>query len=102
MLFRETQAFKDNIHHLRGAKDLKKLTVVHTAGTEISKGGGVGSLGGNASTSVQEEVLNPQGGGATGSGGVKSRADGTTTKNNDDLKGAANSNKKERQGRPGN
>ena len=34
--FRGTQPFKDNIHHLRGAKDLKHLTVVHTSGTEVN------------------------------------------------------------------
>ena len=99
MDFRETQAFKDNIHHLRGAKDLKHLTVVHTSGTEVQGGAGdVGDMSGDALPSVQGEVLNPQSGGG---GGVKTAADGTTTKNNDDLKGAANSNKKERQGRPG-
>ncbi len=27
--FRETQTFKDNIHYLRGAKDLRNLTVWH-------------------------------------------------------------------------
>lgn len=33
--FRGTDAFKENIHLLRGAKDLKKLTVVHYHGNEV-------------------------------------------------------------------
>ncbi len=101
MDFRETQAFKDNAHHLRGAKDLKKLTVIHTSGTEVQPGaGGVGDMSGDALPSAQGEILNPQAGGTKSA--PKTAADGSTTKNNDDLKGAANSNKKERQGRPGN
>jgi len=35
--FRHTEAFKENIHLLRGAKDLKKLAVVHYHGNEVSK-----------------------------------------------------------------
>ena len=97
MQFRETQAFKDNIHFLRGAKDLKKLTVVHTSGTEVQPGAGsVGDMSGGALPSAQEEILNPQAGGTAS---VKTTADGATTKNDDDFKGAANSQKKERQGR---
>lgn len=33
--FRSTQAFKDNIHLLRGAKDLKKFNVVHYHGSKV-------------------------------------------------------------------
>lgn len=96
LAFRETQAFKDNIHLLRQAKDLKKLHVVHYHGTQVNKGaGGVGDFSA-ADMSAQEEVLNPQGGGKSA---PKTAADGSTTKNNDDLKGAANSTKKERAGR---
>ena len=98
--FRETQPFKDNVHLLRGAKDLKKLTVIHTSGTEVQPGaGGIGDMSGGALPSAQGEVLNPQGGSKVA---PKARSDGTTVKNNDDLKGAANSTKNERQGRPGN
>lgn len=97
LAFRETQAFKDNIHLLRGAKDLKHITVVHYSGTQVQKGaGGVGDLSDGGMPSVQGEILNPQGGEKVP---PKTRSDGTTTKNNDDLKGAANSLKKERQGR---
>ncbi|KAK5094249.1 hypothetical protein LTS08_008668 [Lithohypha guttulata] len=97
MDFRNHQAFKDNIHLLRQAKDLKHLQVVHYSGTQVNKGaGGVADLGGDASTAIQGEVLNPI---EEGKSAPKSRSDGTTTKNNDDLKGAANSLKKERQGR---
>lgn len=35
--FRKTQAFKDNSHHLRGAKDLKHIEVVHYHGTQVDK-----------------------------------------------------------------
>lgn len=35
--FRSHEAFKENIHLLRGAKDLKKLAVVHYHGNEVSK-----------------------------------------------------------------
>ncbi|KIX96646.1 uncharacterized protein Z520_07365 [Fonsecaea multimorphosa CBS 102226] len=35
MKFREQQAFKDNIHLLRGAKDLKNLVMVHVAAKEF-------------------------------------------------------------------
>lgn len=97
LAFRETQAFKDNIHHLRQAKDLKKLHVVHYHGTQINKGsGGVGDNSGDALPSAQGEILNPQHGKQAP---PKTRADGTTTKNNDDLKGASNALHKERQGR---
>lgn len=40
MLFRETQAFKDNVHWLRGAKDLKTLNVVHVPLKEFKLGNG--------------------------------------------------------------
>lgn len=97
LAFRETQAFKDNIHLLRGAKDLKKVEVVHYSGTQVNKGaGGVGDLGDGNMPSVQGEILNPQQGKQAP---PKTASDGSTTKNNDDLKGAANSTKKERQGR---
>lgn len=94
MAFRDTQAFKDNIHYLRGAKDLKKFHVVHYSGTMVQPG--AGGVGDESGYTAQEEVLNPQ---DPGPGAPKTRADGTTTKNNDDLKGASNSLKKERQGR---
>lgn len=35
--FRETQSFKDNIHWLRGAKDLKTLAVFHVPAKEAHK-----------------------------------------------------------------
>jgi len=35
MDFRETQSFKDNIHVLRGAKDLKNVAVVHVEAKEF-------------------------------------------------------------------
>ena len=35
--FRFTEVFKENIHLLRGAKDLKKLAVVHYHGNEVQK-----------------------------------------------------------------
>lgn len=91
---REKQSFKDNIHLLRGQKELKHLSVVHYHGTQINKGsGGIGDI---SAGSAQEEILNPQAGSKNP---PKTRADGTTTKNNDDLKGAANSLHKERAGR---
>lgn len=34
---RETQSFKDNIHLLRKAKDLKHLQVVHYSGKQVNK-----------------------------------------------------------------
>lgn len=97
MAHREKQSFKDNIHLIRGDKDLKHLAVVHYHGTQINKGaGGVGDISDGNAPLVQEEVLNPQAGKQDP---PKTRSDGTTTKNNDDLKGAANSLKKERAGR---
>ena len=36
--YREGQAFKDNIHYLREAKDLKKMTMVHAHLKEIHPG----------------------------------------------------------------
>ncbi len=93
--FTSTQAFKDNSHWLTEAKDVKHYSMVHYSGTEVQPGGGgVGDL--SDPSSAQEEILNPQGGGKNP---PKTKSDGTTTKYNDDLKGAANSNKKERQGR---
>lgn len=35
MKYRETQSFKDNIHLLRGGKDLKNVVMVHVASTEF-------------------------------------------------------------------
>ena len=97
MAFRNTQAFKGNIHWLLDAKDMKHRTVVHYSGTEVQPGaGGAGDLSGGALPSAQVEILNPQ---EVSKNPPKTTSDGTTTKNNDDLKGAANSNKKERQGR---
>lgn len=97
LAFRQTQAFKDNIHWFRGAKDIKHVDVVHYHGTQVTKAGGVGDLSGDALPSVQGEILNPQVGGSKDP--PKTAADGTTTKNNDDLKGAANALHKERVGR---
>ncbi|KIW88701.1 uncharacterized protein Z519_10747 [Cladophialophora bantiana CBS 173.52] len=37
MQFRETQAFKDSIHYVMGAKNLKKIEAVHVSLTEITK-----------------------------------------------------------------
>jgi heme-degrading monooxygenase HmoA len=86
--FREHQSFKDNIHYVRQAKDLRHLRVVHYSGTLVNKGGGgVADISGDAAPSVQGEILNPQ---ESQNKPPKTRADGTTTKNNDDLKGAAN------------
>lgn len=97
MSFRETQSFKDNIHHLRAAKDLKKLHVTHFHGTQVTQAGGVGDMTSDNLPSAQGEILNPQEGGPKNP--PKTRADGTTTKNNDDLKGAANALHKDRVGR---
>ena len=99
MQFREAQAFKDNRHWLTDAKDLQHFEVVHYSGTEVQPGTGgvVGDMSGDALPSGQEEILNPQAGGAKSA--PKTRADGTTTKNNDDLKGAANALHKDRVGR---
>ncbi|KAK5459852.1 hypothetical protein LTS15_003981 [Exophiala xenobiotica] len=36
--YRETQAFKDNIHYLRGAKDLQNVAVFHVPAKEVQKG----------------------------------------------------------------
>lgn len=33
--YRETQAFKDNIHYLRGAKDLKNVAVFHVDAKQV-------------------------------------------------------------------
>jgi len=38
--FRETQVFKDNIHFLRGAKDLKTVRMVHVSFKEVKSGSG--------------------------------------------------------------
>jgi len=96
MLFRETNPFKENIHYLRDAKDFIKSHVVHVACTESTGGpGGVGDVS-DIQPDIQGEILNPQ---DSTRNPPKTRSDGTTTKNNDDLSGAANSNKKERQGR---
>ncbi|EXJ70199.1 uncharacterized protein A1O5_06267 [Cladophialophora psammophila CBS 110553] len=37
MQFRETQAFKDSIHFVMGAKNLKKIEAVHVSLTEVTK-----------------------------------------------------------------
>ncbi|KAK3079459.1 hypothetical protein LTS18_004811, partial [Coniosporium uncinatum] len=121
--FRQTQGFKDNISLIREAPKMQGMEVQHVAFTQLtSTAGGVGAgAGAGAGTSTgaqlegaQEEVLNPHqdlgvgknsskggaGAGGLGSGsGVKSQSDGSTTKNNDALKGAGNSTGKERSGR---
>lgn len=97
MAFRNTQPFKDNIHHLRGAKNLQDMSVVHAHLLEVQPGFASGGEMGRP-LDAQEEILNPQ---AAGKASVKTKADGTTTKNDDGLSGAANSNKKERSGRGG-
>jgi len=38
MAFRKTQVFKDNVHHLRGAKDLQDVNVVHAHLVEVQPG----------------------------------------------------------------
>ena len=97
MAHREKQSFKDNIHLIRGNKDLKHLHVVHYHGTQINKGaGGAGDPSDGNAPLIQGEVLNPTSGSKDP---PKTRSDGTTTKNNDDLKGAANALHKERAGR---
>jgi len=96
--FRERQEFKDNIHLLRGAKDMLGFDVFHVSFLEVQ---GPGPLSGEERGAVptqeaaQDEVLNPQ---AVGSGAPKAKSDGSTTKN-DDVGGAANALHKERQGR---
>ena len=98
MQFRDTKTFKDNAHWLTDAKELKHFTMVHYGGTEVQPGaGGVGDMSGSALPSAQEEILNPREGGVKGA--PKTTADGTTTKNNDALKGAANALHKDRAGR---
>ena len=93
--FRSHPALKENMHWLQEAKDIKHYSVVHYSGTEVQPGpGGVGDS--SDMPSAQEEILNPQEGGRNP---PKTASDGTTTKNNDALKGAANSLKKERAGR---
>lgn len=37
MAFRETKAFAENVHFLRGAKDLKKLEALHASLTEVTR-----------------------------------------------------------------
>ena len=77
-------------------KHVKHVDNVHFSGTQINAGPvGVGDIFGGAPTSVQEEILNPHDGSKKP---PKTRSDGTTTKNNPDLKGAANALHKERQG----
>jgi hypothetical protein len=76
MSFRETQHFKDNIHFLRKAKDLKTMTVTHASLTQIDSGP-VGDLGASsAAADMQEEILNPQ---RSQKNPPKTRSDGTTT-----------------------
>ena len=58
LAFRNTQVFKDNIHHLRGAKDLQDVNVVHAHLLEVQPGFASGGEMGKP-LSVQEEVLNP-------------------------------------------
>jgi len=96
MEWRATPPYEENMKLMEKYKDqIKHMSVSHFSGTQVQPGaGGVGDVTGD----VQEEILNPQGGGKSA---PKTRADGTTTKNNDDLKGAANSTKKARQGRGG-
>lgn len=92
--FREHQVFKDNIHLLRGAKDLQDLTVAHASLLEIQ--GGLGAEERGESNNAQEEILNPQN---PGSGAPKTAADGSTSKNDPGVGGVSNSAKKERSGR---
>lgn len=93
MEWRATPAHEENLKIMDKYKDqIKHHSVTHFSGTQVQKGaGGVGDVTGDA----QEEILNPQDGGKSA---PKTRTDGTTTKNNDDLSGAANSNKKSRVG----
>lgn len=90
----ESRGSRDESKVLDKYKDqIKHTSVTHFSGTQVQKGaGGIGDITGD----VREEILNPQDGGKSA---PKTRADGTTTKNNDDLKGTANSLKKERAGR---
>jgi len=98
MEFRNNKTFQENIPLLRNAKDLKKVAMTHYSGTQVTAGsGGVGDVSGGNMPDVQGEILNPQEGGSKAP--PKTRSDGTTTKNNDDLKGAANALHKERAGR---
>ncbi|KAK5192463.1 hypothetical protein LTR99_009784 [Exophiala xenobiotica] len=87
MEFRETNAFKENIHYLRDAKDLKKLEAVHASMTEVTGGAaGVGDVS-DVQPDIQGEVLNPQSGSKNP---PKTKSDGTTTKHAEQLRGAAN------------
>ena len=98
--YRQTQSFKDNVGLLRELPDLLEIQLVHVPLYEVQPGPdgeGIGESGINAQD-AQEEILNPQ---QAGSGGVKSRADGTTTKNHPAVGEVANSHQKQRQGRGG-
>jgi len=94
MEWRATPSHDYNIKLAEKYKDqIKHSSITHFSGTQVQKGaGGVG----NVTADTQEEILNPH---DAGKSAPKTRADGTTTKNNDDLKGASNSFKKERTGR---
>jgi len=86
-------ALKDNVHLLTGLPGLKDMSVTHAKLTESS------SLTGGAapaSASAQEEILNPQ---DPGQGAPKTKSDGSTTKHDDALRGAAGQVHKEREGR---
>lgn len=60
--FREHQAFKDNIHLLRGAKDLVGMDVFHVKFLEVQGPGPLSGeeRGAEQATNPQEEILNPQ------------------------------------------
>lgn len=85
------KGFESSMPILRGLPGLKDTQMVHVKFTEQSGGanGGIGieEQGGSANNIAQDEILNPQ---EPNKSAPKTRADGSTTKHNDDLKGAAN------------
>lgn len=98
------EKFKDHMHIILDMPNRTGLSGVHVSLQEQTGGGAAfaapGGMGGEERgalpTNAQEEVLNPH---DQASGGVKTHSDGTTTKHNDDLRGAANEVHKERAGR---
>lgn len=99
ILWRNTPSHDENVKLFNQYVEYVKHTdIKHFSGTQVtSGGGGVADVPGPNVPDVQGEVLNPQVGGEKIA--PKTRADGTTTKNNDTLKGAANSLHKARVGR---
>lgn len=98
------EKFGQHMPILKNLAGLKGLSAVHASLQEQTGGGAAfasaGGMGGEErgalATNPQEEVLNPH---EQKDGAPKTHSDGTTTKHNDDLRGAANEVHKERAGR---